>query len=494
MKYAKLLSITTYAVLSMVTVTISAQTYEQYYTAPAAYDQSYGQQQTAATRYVNSQSASVATADSQGFCKSCDWMVTLPQGMVRDQHGGYRYTSPTWADTVLGPGEWCFNAWLDQGVTYGSGRSDRTYAPQVYNDMYNSYQMNQLYLTMERRVKENGYNMSLGGRVDLLYGTDYYYTQAYGWEANNIGYLTTINGIEGRLNRWNGDGGRRLAQDVAEYGVSIPQIYAEMYLPIGYGVKVKAGHFYSGMDLESPMANENFFYSHSYASYYGVPTTLTGVQVSADLPCGWNVFGGFDFGWNRTGTKEGGISGLGGVKWTNYCKNLSTQFMIHSGTETWTYRSGRRDVANRDFNVTVLSLMGEWRINSWLSTSLEYVYGCDNKGNFPKDSISSASWNGITNNWFIRCTDTVTVGLRGEWFQDNPQCGRIVYSQTFQSECYNVYDISLGVNWKPTYWCTLRPEVRWDWSDLQANPDYGYKFFGDKNSQFTFGMDLMLNF
>ncbi|HBP82619.1 MAG TPA: porin, partial [Planctomycetaceae bacterium] len=41
-------------------------------------------------------------------------------------------------------------------------------------------QMNQLYLINERILKDEG--ISLGGRVDLLYGTDFIYTVAGGFD------------------------------------------------------------------------------------------------------------------------------------------------------------------------------------------------------------------------------------------------------------------------------------------------------------------------
>lgn len=433
----------------------------------------------------NTQPAAVVAADD---CMS----YQMAPNIVRDRADGwYKTVCPMSCDQFWGPGQWRFKAWLDQGITYGSKRQQETFAPQVYNDMYNTYQMNQVYLALERKVAEDCMSFSWGGRVDLFFGTDYYYTQAYGLEASNIGYMTTVTRPEGRINHWNGDGKRFLAQDVSEYGFSIPQAYVEMYMPVMTGVKIKAGHYYSGMSIESPMAVENFFYSHSYTSYYGTPTTLTGVDVSIGGSTGFSIFGGFDLGWNRVSTKDGGASGYGGFRWKDACNTFATQFMVHSGQESWTYVPNRFTPArNANFNVTVLSWLSEWRLNSWLATSLEFVYGWDNKGDFPRKNFSSSSWTGITNSWYVRCTDTITTGLRFEWFQDNPQCGRIVYSQIFNDSTYNVYDISLGVNWKPTYWCTVRPEVRWDWSDLNGP----IKFFNEKNSQFTFGMDLLLNF
>lgn len=427
-----------------------------------------------------------------------DWQVGMKPGFLPDPDGGYVYAHPTCWDNVLGPGDWRFNAWIDQGVTYGDKRTPRTNAPQVYNDMNNEYQMNQAYFALERRIKEDC-QWSLGGRIDMLYGTDYYYTQAYGLEARNVGYMTTLDGdaING-VNRWNDTGSRHLAQDVARYGLSLPQFYAEAYIPFWYGVKVKMGHFYSGMSLESPMAMENFFYSHSYTSYYGVPTTLTGMLMTMKLGGNLEFLLGFNEGWNRFEVKEGGaLSMMTGFQWKNDCDNIRLKFLVNSGKETWSYEdpeSVKLNYLYKNYGVTVLSTQFEWQISQRLGTSLEYVYGKDDKGTAPvNNNCKSSDWMGIVNNWFYHCSDEVTLGLRAEWFRDNPQCGRIVYSDMFENQSsYTVFDISVGLNWKPCAWFTLRPECRWDSANLDAEP--GYKFFGDKNSQFTFGMDMLLNF
>lgn len=48
----------------------------------------------------------------------------------------------------------------------------------------------------------------------------------------------------------------------------------------GSRVGVKLGHFYTVVGVESVMAPENFFYSHSYTMQYGEPFTHTGIRFS----------------------------------------------------------------------------------------------------------------------------------------------------------------------------------------------------------------------
>ena len=61
-------------------------------------------------------------------------------------------------------------------------------------------------------------------------------------------------------------------------------------------------------------------------------------------------------------------------------------------------------------------------------------------------------------------------------------------------------DLALGINWNPTDWLTLRPEVRWDYSDMErigigGVPDAkGVYDHLTENSLVTFGGDVICRF
>jgi len=67
---------------------------------------------------------------------------------------------------------------IDVGIGANAWGADWN-GPITFNDRAWQGQMNQLYLINERILKED--RLSLGGRVDLLYGTDYIYTTATGF-------------------------------------------------------------------------------------------------------------------------------------------------------------------------------------------------------------------------------------------------------------------------------------------------------------------------
>ncbi len=149
--------------------------------------------------------------------------------------------------------------------------------------------MNQFWLTLAKPVNTNGCGWDFGGRVDLLYGTDWRYGDSLGLETNI-------------------DAQNRL------YGFDLPQFYAE----VGYNdLTVKIGHYAALMGYEVVPAPGNFFYSHSYELAYAEAVLVTGVQAEYKLSNNWSVNGGFNRGWGVFSDDSGDLNFLGGAKWHN---------------------------------------------------------------------------------------------------------------------------------------------------------------------------------
>ena len=112
------------------------------------------------------------------------------------------------------------------------------------------FQFSQTYLVMEKTLNTKDCKWDVGGRVDLLYGSDYIYCESLGFETNPDG-----------SRKWNAS---------EQYGLAMPQVYGE----VGCGdLSMKIGRFYSIIGYESIMATSNFFYSQNYAVRYAEPTT-----------------------------------------------------------------------------------------------------------------------------------------------------------------------------------------------------------------------------
>jgi hypothetical protein len=373
----------------------------------------------------------------------------------------------------LRSGNFYIRGWIDQGMSFNdAGPTDRANGPVGYNWRSNDYMMNQLYAVIGRDVCANGCFWDAGGRVDMLYGTDYRYTQSLGLETHTIGNTA----------RWNAPtpGG----QD-AIYGFSLPQLYAEFAVPFAQGTTFKFGHFYSIIGYESPMAPQNFFYSHSYMRMYGEPTTETGMLASVKMSPSLVFHGGFSRGWDMWENPYDTLTFIGGACWTSPDDRTSVGFAIDSGDR------------EEDKNRTVLSLVLSRQLSKRWTYILQYDFGSQQDAfRNQQAQFQDANWCGINNYLFYEISDTLSAGLRAEWFRDRDRY--IVFDAAGNPALSgsDYYEITLGLNWQPTNRITVRPELRWDWSDVKGSDLFPYRPYDDftASHQFLFATDIIIRF
>ncbi len=395
--------------------------------------------------------------------------------------------------------------WVEAGATFSP--SDNNF-PIRYNDQGNEFLMNQLYLSFGRAVNKNRNRFDMGARVDLLYGSDYFYTSALGLETFTYregpgGVQYPVADPQNAQLRWNSNDGDRRDGTASVYGLAMPQLYAEFFLPIHRGFTFKAGHFYSIMGYESVMSPQNFFYSRSYTTMYGEPTTHTGMLFSQEITSGLAVHGGITRGWDTWESIEGNdkLSGLVGVQWDT-CLGSSFAFTLHTGN------TSVREGDNR----TNYSLVYCQQLNPSWKYVIQHDLGTEDNGAYSisnyVETRSRATWASLVQYLECQWTPSCAFGLRFEWFQDNGH-SRILQSPTSMSfaggdvniEGMNYYNITLGMKWKPLEYLTIRPEVRWDWSDVDIKSSLAdvssisgvYDDFTSKN-QCTAAIDLILMF
>ena len=158
--------------------------------------------------------------------------------------------------------------WINGGATFNPSHIDGFNGPVTFGDQANRFQLNQFNVFIERAVVAEGSKWDFGGRVDVLFGTDSIFTQAYGVPAFDVN-----SGQPLARSNWDLD---LCCASTRYYGIAVPQAYGEVYVPIGNGLNVKIGHFYTPIGYESVPAPNNFFYSHAYTMQYGEPFTHTG--------------------------------------------------------------------------------------------------------------------------------------------------------------------------------------------------------------------------
>jgi len=355
---------------------------------------------------------------------------------------------------------WGFNlnGWVDSGGTANADSPASRYnGPLTFNDR-DEYQMNQLYAVMERPIDTSYYAFDIGARVDLLFGTDYIFTEAVGLETRRNG--TT---------KWNN---RRF------YGLAMPQAYVQF----GWlDLDVKVGHFYAPMRYQSVMAPGNFFYSHSYTFQYGEPFTFTGVLANYQVTDQFNTYVGVHNGWDVFDRFTERAAIMSGFSWTNY----DDTFTLNVGATTGDDLNNVGAYGTRSL-YTIAAIMK-------LTERLDYVIQHDS--GWHEDYFGpgvDAEWYGINQYMYYTINDRWKLGGRFEWFRDDDgvrvtgiRADNPINGASFVG---NFYEATLGLNWIPTNNLRVRPEVRWDWFDGTGLP------YDDqtKDNQFVGAVDAIL--
>ncbi len=375
-------------------------------------------------------------------------------------------------------------------------------------------QLNQLYFVTEREA-DGSTGWDVGGRVDLLFGTDYFYTTALGFDAYPLQPL----GIE-NIASWG------FSKD---YGLAMPQLFAD----VAYrNVNLRFGHFYSILGFEQVPAIGNFFYSHAFSMQFS-PFTFTGFLGSWQPTEEATFFGGITTGWNNffDGQPMTGdfailnpnypgagstASFLGGINLESSDKTQTLSIMTTTGNEVTTISRDPADgslVGNRTLVSTVYT--------NRLSDKLIYVFQNDNAWQFNANVSPGntgqqpglAQWYSFVNYLFWQFSPKWEGGVRLEYFRDN---NGYIISAPLRNEgqlgnpgywtegfAGSFWELTFGLNWYPNNNWVIRPELRYDWFSPNTSTTprpygkplgQGINVGGDKLGQFYGGCDVIWQF
>lgn len=406
--------------------------------------------------------------------------LPLPMTAGPQQYYAPHCVCGPWRLFPQGDGCWNIYGWVDAGVTANSEFNESRYnGVTTFNDRHEGM-LNQFYVVTERTIDPCRCGWDWGGRVDLLYGTDYIFTQAVGLELDPDG--TPLSG-------WNGS---------PFYGLAMPQAYVE----VGYDrLSTKLGHFYTPIGYEGVMAPNNFFYSHSYTHQYGEPFTHSGALANYRLSERANLVGGVVNGWNALDRVTDPLAYLGGVQWNND-DGLSVALIAISGMEPTLTNS----LAAGGFTPRhMYSLVVNYQLNDCWTYVFQHDLGHQDDGAaISPQGLPSvnphAEWYGINHYLFRTINSCWSAGFRFEWFRDDdgvrvtgirPDLGHPLFAVPGQF-AGDFYEMTAGLNWKPNHNLIVRPEVRYDWFDgLELN---GIGPFSDGNrvDQFLAAVDVIL--
>jgi hypothetical protein len=397
--------------------------------------------------------------------------------------------------------------WFQLGATYNANNPANGYnGPVSFSDRANRLQLNQLNIFVERPVVAEGTAWDFGGRIDFMFGTDAIYYQAAGIPPFDINSGEPNNRGSWDLNI--------CCKSTRTYGIALPQAYLEAYVPVGKGLNIKLGHFFSPTGYEIGPAPDVFFYSHAYSLDNGHPFTHMGLLLDYKLTRNWSLIGGpvtgsGTGGWdgNLTRTALTNWNGLAGIMWVGEDKRNSFNILATFG-----------DVSARsDEPWTLISSVLQHRITNKTHLVVHYVHGFVG-GALLGGEQKDVQWMGVNTHLYYDLLEDLTIGIRGEWFRDRDGFRvlsplRVAFATDNRGVSYagnmpitsapaDYYQTTIGLNWKPAKrlkldnWKAMktfnvRPNIRYD---RVIGLDEPYRPFDNKKDQWLFSLDFMASF
>lgn len=321
----------------------------------------------------------------------------------------------------------------------------------VFNTNPHTLQAQQQWLYLGRTV-DGSNGLDIGGRVDLLYGTDASNTQAFGNPAGSFDFL----------NGW----------DHGQYGWALPQAYLEM----AYGdLSVKVGHFFTLLGYQVVPATGNFFYSIPYTFNFSEAFTHTGVLSTYKASDALTLYNGWTLGWD-TGFDQlnQGNSYLGGFAYT-VSDDVVFNYITTYGNFGW--RDGGDDNSFSQSAVITVNL----------TDNLQYV-GQSDVLRTDNPGVSQADTVGLNQYLFYTINDVLKTGARIEWWK---------------ADGISLYEMAYGVNIKALNNLLFRPEIRYNWCPSDTLPANFIPVasttgnatqFSDYKDNTIFGMDMIYTF
>ncbi len=335
----------------------------------------------------------------------------------------------------ISAGGWLQTAYQSDLQGFGLG----TFGGSNFNSYPEHFQLQQGWMFAERAI-DASCGLDIGGRVDYIYGTDAPEVQAFG----NPGGTRFDNSWDNGSN----------------YGSALPQLYME----VGYGdLSAKIGHMITNIGYESVESTKNFFSSHSFAfNISQISYTASGVVATYSGLDNVTLTGGWIEGVN-TAFEDNGDAFIGGVA-LDLTDRLSASYNVVGGKLRSNLASG--PLAQGYVHSVVAAYDLRCDLKYAMQTSLVDLNDGD---------VTAV---GISNYLFKTVNDCTTLGARFEWLNTDG------LATTGVEE--DLYELTLGMNYR---WCanlTFRPELRWDWSEDAVS--------GDKDDRFSYATSAIMTF
>jgi hypothetical protein len=255
-------------------------------------------------------------------------------------------------------------------------------------------------------------------------------------------------------------------------------LYLSAHLPIltEGGVDVKAGRMNTIIGYNGFLAPYRPFYSSDYQFFYSQDGAFTGILADFHLTKQLDVWSGVTLGANTFFTKrsEDSYCYIGQV---NYAlteeRNTILTGSVYCGRDAIFAAPG----LNGDF-VTMVELRVQHRWNERFTQIVQSNMGWDTN-----TAVGTGEWYGVYTIGILHLNECWDVLGRAEWFRD-VRGTRTGIDTSFA-------ELTFGVNYHPTPWLEVRPEIR---GDFAGEPAFGNNNTPRERNQLTCGVSALLKF
>jgi hypothetical protein len=167
---------------------------------------------------------------------------------------------------------------------------------------------------------------------------------------------------------------------------------------------------------------------------------------------------------------------------------------------------GRQSDSNSNSRISYTLTINR-QLSERLTDSWEHTFGYEEDGamkflSSTREDYGKSCWVSLAKYLKYEITSNLSVGIRAEWFRDEG-LARVqkapIDSMFFYYTGKNYYELTLGANWQPTQNITIRPELRFDWSDVKLYshfpiPPLKHGSYNGNTNMTSFAVDAIIRF
>lgn len=340
--------------------------------------------------------------------------------------------------------------WLESGYTGASSGSGMLSVEPRLNRFGNEFLLSQLGFVLQKPLSQEEFDV--GFHVRYYAGADAATGQPKG-------------GIDDR------PGSDHFSHDFRD-------LYLSAHFPIitEGGMDVKFGRMNTIIGYNGYLAPWRPFYSSDYQFFYSQDGAFTGLLTNLHVTERLDVWNGVTLGANTFFTKRShdSICYIGQINyWLTDEKRTRLTGSVYTGENAIFAAPGMAGTHNTTVELRLQQ--------NWSERFTQIVQ--NNMGWDVNTPVGTGSWYGVYTIGIFHLTEGFDGMIRAEWFDDE--------RGTRTGVDANYEEVTLGVNWHPSRWLEVRPEIR---GDFASRPAFGINGLHTEYSQLTGGISMLMKF